>query len=162
MSQDPLDYQILLQEALRDVVRRSLEIVAEQGLPGEHHFYLSFATGEPGVMMPPHLKDVYPEEMTIVLQNRFEDLVVSDDAFSVGLYFGGSLQHLTVPFDALLAFADPSEEFQVAFLPVPPEADEAPAPAAAESDAAPDTARTPGDNVVSFPGPRPAGSRKMK
>ena len=89
MSQDSLDYQILLQDALRGLVRRSLEIVAEPGFTGDHHFYLSFRTGAPGVVMPPHLRDTYPDEMTIVLKTQFKDLVVTEEAFSVGLYFGG-------------------------------------------------------------------------
>ena len=97
-SQDPLDYGALLQDALRHLVRRSLGIVAEQGMPGDHHFYLSFRTTHPGVVMPPHLRDSYPEEMTIVLKTQFHDLVVDDDTFSVGLVFSGVRYGLTVPF----------------------------------------------------------------
>ena len=156
MSHDPLDYRILLQDALRGVVRRSLEIVEEQGFPGDHHFYLSFRTGSSGVVMPPHLRQQYPEEMTIVLKTQFRDLSVGEDAFSVGLFFGGVLHYLTVPFASLLSFADPAAGFQTAFGPLPE------AEAEGTGDAVPEAAQRPSetastDNVVSF-----AGFRKKK
>lgn len=158
MSPDPLDYRLLLQDALRGVVRRSLEIVAEQGLPGEHHFYLSFQTGFSGVVMPPHLRQQYPQEMTIVLKTQFRDLLVSEEAFSVGLFFGGVLHYLTIPFAALLSFTDPAAGFQTAFEPGedaadPGEVSDAELPAAAEEG----EVRSADDNVVSF-----AGFRKKK
>ncbi len=145
MSHDPLDYGLLIQDAFRGVARRSLEIVASHGMPGEHHFYLSFDTQMPGVMIPPHLKESYPEEMTIVLKTQFQDLVVDDDAFSVGLFFSGKLHHLMVPFYALLSFTDPSAEIQLSFKPEAPEAEELDEEEALEADATT-------DNVVSFSG----------
>ncbi len=151
MSQDPLDYQILLQDALRGLVRRSLEIVAEQGFTGEHHFYITFFTGAPGVVMPPHLRESYPDEMTIVLKTQFKDLTVESDGFSVGLYFSSVLYYLTVPFNAVVSFTDPSASFQLRFD--PPVEDFEPAeevengddPEMGEGADAP-------DNVVSFSG----------
>lgn len=149
MSQDPLDYQVLLQDALRGLVRRSLEIVAEQGFTGDHHFYLSFSTSAPGVVMPPHMRDSYPDEMTIVLKTQFKNLTVTEEEFSVGLFFGGVLYYLTVPFGAVLGFADPSADFHLGFQPGSadpegPEGDgeEAEVAGAESSEAA--------DNVVAF------------
>jgi hypothetical protein len=150
MSQDPLDYNLLLQEALRGLVRRSLEIVAEGGLPGAHHLYIGFRTDFPGVEMPGSLRASYPEEMTIVLQHQFQDLEVGDDAFSVGLYFGSVLQYLTVPFEAVLTFADPGAGLQLAFQPMDGDAPEAGAePADDGPSALPEGAEEAG-NVVSF------------
>ncbi len=149
MSQDPLDYQVLIQDALRGVVRRSLEIVAEQGLPGEHHFFIAFRTDAPGVVMPPHLRDSYPDEMTIVLKTQFKDLEVTEEAFSVGLYFSNVLYYLTVPFSALLMFTDPLVSFQLVF----PPADEGEAETAGGDDAeVPEGSDDggPADNVVAF------------
>ncbi len=146
MSHDPLDYGLLIQDALRSVARRSLEIVGTQGMPGEHHFYLSFNTQMPGVVIPPHLKDSYPEEMTIVLKTQFQDLVVDDEAFSVGLFFSGKLHHLVVPFCALLTFSDPSAELQLTFQAAMPTAEESDELEVAEEDG------VTGDNVVSFSG----------
>ena len=161
MSHDPLDYRSLLQDALRGVVRRSLEIVAEQGFPGEHHFYISFKTGASGVVMPPHLQQQYPDEMTIVLKTQFQDLTVGEETFSIGLFFGGVLHYLTIPFDALSSFADPAAGFQTAFQPLTEEADETAemeldeATEGGEADDSEDESTT--DNVVSF-----AGFRKKK
>lgn len=117
MDADPdrLDYPRIVQEAFRDVVRRILAQVAEHGLPGEHHFYIGFRTGHPGVEMPRDLRQLYPEEMTVVMQNQFWDLEVDEEAFSVVLNFNARRQHLRVPFAALLAFADPSAEFGLRF-----------------------------------------------
>ncbi len=155
MSSDPLDYHDLLQDALRGLVRRSLQIVAEQGPPGDHHFYLVFRTDAPGVELAAHLRDRYPEEMTIVLKTQFQDLVVEDEAFSVGLFFSGVLNHLRIPFAALTSFTDPAANFQLAFQPMLPDE-----PEAASTDEAGEEARADGesgDNVVSF-----AGFRKKK
>jgi hypothetical protein len=116
---DRIDYQKLLQEslreALREAVRRVLVRVAEEGLPGEHFFYIGFRTDRPGVEIPRFLRDQYPEEMTIVLQNQFWDLAVEGETFSVSLTFGGARQRLTIPLHALTAFADPSAEFGLRF-----------------------------------------------
>lgn len=120
MDPDKIDYSAILQDALRDVVRRVLEQVAENGLPGEHHFYIGFRTAFPGVEVPRFLRDQYPEEVTIILQHQFWGLEVSPGAFSVLLTFGGSRQRLLVPFAALTTFGDPSADFGLSFEAVPP------------------------------------------
>ena len=124
MDPDKIDYPAILQDALRDAVRRVLEQVAEHGLPGEHHLYIGFRTGFPGVEVPRFLRDQYPEELTIVLQNQFWGLEVESDSFSVLLAFGGSRQRVTVPFAALTVFADPSAELALRFEPIPGESRE--------------------------------------
>src|SRR5829696_8733591 len=136
-----LPYSHWTEEALRLVVQEALAHAAERGLPGDHHFYLTFRTAHPGVVMPGHLRARYPQEMTIVLQHKFWDLAVDKAAgnFSVRLSFGGVAAMLTVPFAALTAFADPHVRFGLRFestLPAPP-AQAAPetAAAAASSDA---------------------------
>ncbi len=129
---DRIDYPAILQDALRDAVRRVLEQAAEHGLPGEHHFYIGFRTGFPGVEVPRFLREQYPEEATIILQHQFWGLEVTPEAFSVLLSFGGSRQRLLVPFAALTAFADPSADFGLRFDAAPasePEKDEADAAA---------------------------------
>jgi hypothetical protein len=115
MDPDKIDYPAILQEALRDAVRRVLEQVSEHGLPGEHHFYVGFRTDFPGVEVPRFLREQYPEEITIILQNQFWGLEVGPEDFSVLLSFGGSRQRLRVPFAALTAFADPSADFGLRF-----------------------------------------------
>lgn len=102
---------------MRDVVRRVLADVAEQGLPGEHHFYIGFRTGHPGVVMPRSLRDLYPEEMSLILQHQFWNLAVNDDGFAVELTFGGRRQRLEIPFAALTMFADPAAELALRFMP---------------------------------------------
>jgi len=119
MDDNPLDYPRLLRDALLGVARRALRVAAEQGLPGEHHFYLSFRTSDPDVVLSKHLRAEYPEEMTIVLQNQFWELEVSDEAFAVSLRFGGAVERLTVPFAALSGFADPAARFGLRFDPAP-------------------------------------------
>ena len=143
----------MLQDALRGLVRRSLTVVSGQGMPGEHHFYLSFRTTAQGVVMPDHLRDQYPEEMTIVLKTQFRDLAVESDEFSVGLLFSGVLYYLTIPFAALLSFSDPSVGFQVVFQ---EEAERADDDAEADGDSEPPitSGETGSGNVVSFPGTR--------
>ncbi len=111
------EYQKLVQEALLGVVRDILKKVADDGLKGEQHFYISFQTKADGVIVPNILKERYPEEVTIVLQHQFDDLKVEQDSFSVILSFGGKAERLTVPFKALLGFADPSEQFALQFMP---------------------------------------------
>jgi uncharacterized protein len=120
LKSDGIDYQRFVEDALRDAVRRLLAEVAEQGFPGDHHFYIGFRTGHPGVTMPRSLRDLYPEEMTIILQHQFWNLEVSADLFSVELSFNASRQRLHVPFAALTMFADPSAEFALRFEPRPP------------------------------------------
>ena len=112
-----LPYSYWTEEALRQVVQDALSHAAEHGLPGDHHFYLTFRTSHPGVVMPGHLRARYPQEMTIVLQHKFWDLAVDKQAgtFSVRLSFGGVAALLTVPFAALMAFADPHVQFGLRF-----------------------------------------------
>lgn len=113
--QDEIDYQNLLDQALRGVVRSALRAVEENGLPGQHHMYISFLTQYPGVMIAKHLLEKYPQEITIVLQNQFWELSVSEEAFELTLSFSGSPERLTVPFQALSGFADPSVQFGLQF-----------------------------------------------
>jgi uncharacterized protein len=118
MADDRLDYQELVREALRDVVRRCLEVVAEEGgLPGDHFFYVSFRSNFPGVRIPAFLRDSYPDEVTIILQHQFWDLEVDREAFSVSLNFNASRQRVTVPYEALTSFVDPTAEFGLRFGP---------------------------------------------
>lgn len=121
MSDDAPDslipYDEIVQEALRAVVGRVLgEVVASGGmLPGDHHFYITFKTGAPGVVIPPHLKERFPDEMTIVLQNKFWDLGVDDSSFTVGLSFNQIPTKLVIPFAAITAFVDPAVDFGLQF-----------------------------------------------
>jgi uncharacterized protein len=111
-----IPYDEIVQEALRDVVGRVLGEVERSGaLPGDHHFYITFRTRMPGVAIPKHLVERFPEEMTIVIQNRFWDLKVEDDGFSVGLSFGGVPASLRVPFAAVTDFVDPAVDFSLKF-----------------------------------------------
>ncbi|MGI8706383.1 MAG: SspB family protein [Sphingomicrobium sp.] len=111
-----IPYDEIVQEALRDVVGRVLGAVERSGgLPGQHHFYITFRTGMPGVAIPKHLAERFPEEMTIVIQNRFWDLKVEDDGFAVGLSFGGVPASLRVPFAAVTQFHDPAVAFELTF-----------------------------------------------
>jgi hypothetical protein len=115
MSVDHIRYDLLTQEALRSVLRRVLQDAAKDGLPGDHHFYISFDTGAPGVRMSKRLRGQYPEEITIVLQYQFRDLTVTEQAFEVGLSFSGVNEHLVVPFSAIKRFFDPSVQFGLQF-----------------------------------------------
>jgi hypothetical protein len=115
VSIDHIRYDLLTQEALRSVLRRVLQDAAKDGLPGEHHFYISFNTMAPGVRLSKRLRSQYPEEMTIVLQHQFRDLSVGEQGFEVGLSFSGVSEHLVVPFDAIKRFFDPSVQFGLQF-----------------------------------------------
>jgi uncharacterized protein len=115
MATDHIRYDVLAQEALRGVVRRVLTDAAKSGLPGEHHFYVSFDTRAPDVRISPRLHEKYPEEMTIVLQHQFWDLIVTEQGFEVGLSFNGVPERLSVPFDAIKGFFDPSVQFALQF-----------------------------------------------
>ena len=110
-----IDYQKLVEEALLGVVRGVLARVAEEGLPGEHHFYLTFASEAPGVELPDERRATYPTSMTVVLRHQFWDLEVDDHRFAVTLAFGGARRRLVVPFAALLGFVDPAVRFAVRF-----------------------------------------------
>lgn len=113
-----MGYEALAQQALRGVVRLALERVSAQGLPGEHHFYITFDTNFPGVEIAEWLRQRYPEEMTIVLQHEFWGLTIRPDGFDVTLRFQKIGEKLTVPFDAVKAFFDPSVQFMLQFKPV--------------------------------------------
>lgn len=115
MSDEILRYDLMVENALRGVVRAALQEAATEGLPGEHHFYITFLTEHEGVQIPDRLKDRYPEEMTIVLQHRFWDLEVGEDKFSVTLTFNEIPENLIVPYEAVTAFADPSVRFGLQF-----------------------------------------------
>lgn len=114
-GESTIDYEGLAQEAMRGVVRKVLARVAKSGLIGDHHFYISFETEAPGVTLSKRLREKYPREMTIVLQHRFWDLVVSEDRFEVKLTFDGIPERLVVPFSALKVFFDPSVRFGLQF-----------------------------------------------
>ena len=124
MPVDHIRYDILTQEALRGVVRTVLTDAAKNGLPGEHHFYISFDTRADGVRLSPRMLAQYPQEMTVVLQHQFWDLVVTDDGFEVGLSFGGIPERLAVPFAAINGFLDPSVQFGLQFVDAEESADE--------------------------------------
>jgi len=115
MTDREIDYPELVNEALRGVVRTVLERVAAEGLPGEHHFLITFSTDHPELQLPAMLRDTYPEEMTIVLQNQFWDLVVEEEAFEVSLRFGGDPHRVRVPWLAVRSFVDPAAEFGLRF-----------------------------------------------
>ena len=141
---DTLDYQTMTHNAMMSIVRDALQSVAKDGLPGEHHFYITFAPQHPGVDMPDDLRARQGDEMTIVLQHQFENLSVSDLGFQVNLAFDGVVQTLRIPFATVLAFFDPSVEFGLRF-PANQEQmlDEAPS---APSSAPEDTSENTSDN----------------
>jgi uncharacterized protein len=118
MPEDHIRYDLLAQAALRGVVRTVLADAAKNGLPGEHHFKITFATGAPGVRLSERIRQQYPQAMTIVLQHQFWDLTVREEAFDVGLSFGGIAEKLTVPFAAVMAFVDPAVQFGFQFEPI--------------------------------------------
>jgi hypothetical protein len=128
MSTDLIRYDLRVQEALRGVVRRVLSDAARDGISGDHHFYISFATQADGVRLSSRLRQQYPERMTIVLQHQFWDLTVGEHGFEVGLSFKNVPERLYVPFEALMEFYDPSVQFGLKFD------DGSEAPQAAESD----------------------------
>ena len=111
MATDLIRYDLLVQDALRSVVRKVLADTARAGLIGEHHFNIAFKTQAPGVVAPPAIKQRFPDEMSIILQHEFWDLVVTQDAFEVSLNFARKPERLTVPFDSITGFTDPSVPF---------------------------------------------------
>lgn len=115
MQEEYIDFPGLIDKAMRDVVRRALQIVEKRGLPGDHHFFISFRTDFPGVSVSEALKTRHPEEMTIVLQHQFWDLKIGKESFSITLSFSNIPEKLEVPFQALTAFADPSVKFGLQF-----------------------------------------------
>jgi len=122
-TEDLIRYDVMVQEALLGVVRKVLQDAARFGLPGEHHFYVTFRSQGPGVKISSRLREKYPDEMTIVLQHQFWDLVVGDTHFEVGLSFGGVPEKLIVPYEALTGFYDPSVQFGLKFTPDEAQAD---------------------------------------
>lgn len=115
MAEDGLRYDEFVQDALRGVVKAALREVAENGFPGDHHFYITFKTNHPGVDIAEHLLARYADEMTVVLQHQFYGLEIHDDRFEVTLSFNKSLERLEIPFAALTAFVDPSVNFGLQF-----------------------------------------------
>ncbi|MDQ7080507.1 MAG: ClpXP protease specificity-enhancing factor SspB [Paracoccaceae bacterium] len=112
---DTINYGQLMHQAMRGLIAQVLSDVARDGLPGEHHFFITFTTNHPGVDLPDWLRERYPDEMTIVMQEWFKDLTVDDQAFSVTLNFGNQEVPMTIPLDAILTFVDPSVEFGLRF-----------------------------------------------
>jgi uncharacterized protein len=166
---DHIRYDVLTQQALRGVVRTVLADVAKKGLPGEHHFKIIFNTAAPGVRLSDRMRAQYPEAMTIVLQHQFWDLSVGEEAFEVGLSFGGVPERLVVPFDSIIAFYDPAVQFGFQFETVEAETGEggeAKPDSAAEKSPAPQRQSLPEsktdrvratDSAKGAPGPPPTG-----
>jgi hypothetical protein len=147
---DRIDYDALQQDALRGVVRAALKQASTTGLPGDHHFYITFKTAAPGVSGPRELLDQYPDEMMIVLQHQFWDLTVEDALFSVTLKFGGQPKALTVPYAAITQFWDPSIDYRLRFnVPEPPPKPAALAPAPTKGSKVADKDAE-GPNIVSL------------
>ncbi len=115
MSEDLMRYDLMAQEALRGVVRSALELVATEGLPGEHHFFIAFDTNHPDVNISDELHERYPEDMTIVLQHQYWDLEVYGDHFEISLTFNKVLERLIIPYVAVKGFFDPSVQFGLQF-----------------------------------------------
>jgi hypothetical protein len=148
---DHLRYDLLTQQALRGVVRSVLTDAAKNGLPGDHHFYIAFDTTADGVRIPDRLRAQYPEQMTIILQHQFWDLKVTDEEFEVGLSFGGIPAKLTIPFEAVKGFFDPSVQFGLQFEEVGDDEAQHAAPANVQ-DKAPDTVQeTPAETRKRLP-----------
>jgi len=136
MAVDHIRYDILAQAALRGVVRTVLSDAAKNGLPGDHHFKITFNTTAAGVKLSDRMRERYPQDMTIVLQHQFWDLLVSEQGFEVGLSFGGVPERVGVPFDAVTAFYDPSVQFGFQFETIEGDASED-APKGKEAETAP-------------------------
>ncbi len=166
--EDLIRYDVLAQEALRSVVRKVLTEVARTGLPGDHHFYITFDTTASGVRMSSRMKEKYPEEMTVVVQHQYWDLETTEHGFSIGLSFDGIPENLLVPFAAIRGFFDPSVQFGLQFDTPPDEDSDAerptgsvspmtpgkvgalPAPDASENEAKEDDAAPASADVVSL------------
>ncbi|WP_309091592.1 ClpXP protease specificity-enhancing factor SspB [Phenylobacterium sp.] len=149
-AQDLMNYEALAQDALRGVVKAALKrAAAPGGLPGAHHFYITFKTDAAGVSGPVDLLSKYPDEMTIVLQHQYWDLAPGETFFSVTLQFGGQPKRLSIPYAAVTRFYDPSVQFLLQFEPPPPGPTEAkPAPAPAEKAEAPAEAGAEGEAKI--------------
>jgi hypothetical protein len=168
MATDHIRYDVLARDALRGVLRRVLSDAAAHGLPGEHHFFITFVSKAEGVKLSPRLLAQYPEEMTIILQHQFWDLVVTEDRFEVGLSFGGIPERLVVPFHAIKSFFDPSVQFGLQFepseaiaeTPASPNFPAAPAPAALAP--APVAAASAADDQPEPPAPSGEGAEVVR
>ena len=168
MATDHIRYDVLARDALRGVLRRVLSDAAAHGLPGEHHFFITFVSKAEGVKLSPRLLAQYPEEMTIILQHQFWDLVVTEDRFEVGLSFGGIPERLVVPFHAIKSFFDPSVQFGLQFepaeaiaeTPASPKLPAAPAPAALAP--APVAAASAADDQPEPPAPSGEGAEVVR
>ncbi len=115
MSQDLMEYAKMMEDAVRGVMREALARTAADGLPGLHHFYITFRTTAPGVAISEHLIAQHPDEMTMVIEHQFWDLEVTEESFSLSLAFGGKRERLAIPFEAVTAFVDPSVKFGLQF-----------------------------------------------
>jgi hypothetical protein len=144
MAKETLQYNVMVEAALRAVVRQALIEAAANGLPGKHHFYVTFRTGYPGVQLPDYLRARYPAEMTIVLQFQFYDLQVDESNFSVTLTFNNTPERLVIPLRAITVFADPSVNFVLPFQPSEIPVEETPPPQAPKDEAEP---AKPGDGA---------------
>jgi hypothetical protein len=156
-----IDYPAMVRRALRGVVREALALAARDGLPGDHHFFVSFATVAEGVSLPRAIRDLHPERLTIILQHQYWDLEVDDAGFAVTLSFGGQRQRIAVPFAAVEAFADPAVELELRFAdpPAEPQAGGDPAssstpPVSATADPSSPATDPPGGDVIPFGRPR--------
>ena len=151
MVKDLFDYPQMVQAALRGVVRDALARTAREGLRGAHHFYVSFRTDVPGVVLPDFLLDKYPEEMTIVLQHQFWGLEVGDEEFSVTVSFQNRPEQLTIPFVAVTSFADPSVKFGLQFeLPTARPRETAAVPAKISAEESPKPPPRPAAEIVTL------------
>lgn len=152
MTTDHIRYDVLTRDALRGVLRQVLADAASHGLPGDHHFYITFLTRAEGVKLSPRLLAQYPEEMSIILQHQFWDLTVTEDRFEVGLSFNGTPERLVVPFSAIKGFVDPSVKFGLQFEAAEGDAedDEAP-PRQAEPEIAPTASDEPAGSEPAKP-----------
>ncbi|MGP0091737.1 MAG: SspB family protein [Xanthobacteraceae bacterium] len=162
MAVDHIRYDLLTQQALRGVVRAVLTDVAKRGLPGEHHFYISFDTNAEGLRLSSRMRAQYPQEMTIVLQHQFWDLIVTEEGFEVGLSFGGVPERLVVPFEAVKSFVDPSVEFGLRFEVVSEEGDDATKPAVGDDTVAKQPSATGADAARARPVDASAGARAVE
>src|SRR5882757_9905270 len=156
MATDHIRYDVLARDALRGVLRRVLTDAAEHGLPGEHHFFITLVSTAEGVKLSPRLLAQYPEEMTIILQHQFWDLVVTEDRFEVGLSFGGIPERLVVPFSSIKSFFDPSVQFGLQFEAADQAADASAATEASPAKALDKTPAKPAPTALTVPAASPA------
>jgi hypothetical protein len=160
MATDHIRYDVLARDALRGVLRRVLTDAAEHGLPGEHHFFITFLSTAEGVKLSPRLLAQYPEEMTVILQHQFWDLTVTEDRFEVGLSFGGIPERLVVPFNSIKSFFDPSVQFGLQFEPSDAAAEAANLPAVPAPSAP--TVPAPADKIQDEPAKPSEGAEVVR